>query len=75
MRVFRSRETDPLPLVPGLSLRDPNSTNIPLLAGDAQKALGDKLDAFLLGNVGLGLLYLLDMFALNTFWWIGTRSL
>ncbi|TCD70439.1 hypothetical protein EIP91_003520 [Steccherinum ochraceum] len=34
----------------GLSLRTPNSTNVPLLAGDAQHALGDKLDAFLLGN-------------------------
>ncbi|CAL1701104.1 unnamed protein product [Somion occarium] len=34
----------------GLSLRNPNSTNIALLAGDAQKALGDKLDAYLLGN-------------------------
>ncbi|RPD66740.1 hypothetical protein L226DRAFT_476575 [Lentinus tigrinus ALCF2SS1-7] len=34
----------------GLSLRQPNNTNIPLLAGDAMKALGDDLDAFLLGN-------------------------
>ncbi|KAH8106024.1 hypothetical protein BXZ70DRAFT_917827 [Cristinia sonorae] len=34
----------------GLSLRNPNNTNIPLLAGDAQHFLGDKLDAFLLGN-------------------------
>ncbi|KAH9900021.1 glycoside hydrolase family 79 protein [Cubamyces lactineus] len=34
----------------GLSLRTPNSTNIPLLAGDASKALGDSLDALLLGN-------------------------
>ncbi|EIW61463.1 glycoside hydrolase family 79 protein [Trametes versicolor FP-101664 SS1] len=34
----------------GLSLRTPNSTNIPLLAGDAETALGDDLDAFLLGN-------------------------
>ncbi|OSC98987.1 glycoside hydrolase family 79 protein [Trametes coccinea BRFM310] len=34
----------------GLSLRTPNSTNIPLLAGDASKALGDDLDALLLGN-------------------------
>ncbi|THH31304.1 hypothetical protein EUX98_g2881 [Antrodiella citrinella] len=34
----------------GLSLRDPNSTNVPLLAGDAQHFLGDKLDAMLLGN-------------------------
>ncbi|KAH9849982.1 glycoside hydrolase family 79 protein [Lenzites betulinus] len=34
----------------GLSLRTPNSTNIPLLAGDASNALGDDLDAFLLGN-------------------------
>ncbi|PSR75048.1 hypothetical protein PHLCEN_2v9378 [Hermanssonia centrifuga] len=34
----------------GLSLRDPNSTNTPLVAGDAQKVLGDDLDAFLLGN-------------------------
>ncbi|EMD40856.1 glycoside hydrolase family 79 protein [Gelatoporia subvermispora B] len=34
----------------GLSLRDPNSSNIPLLAGDAQKALGNKLDSFILGN-------------------------
>ncbi|KAI0082446.1 glycoside hydrolase family 79 protein [Panus rudis PR-1116 ss-1] len=34
----------------GLSLREPNNSNIPLLAGDAQKALGDRLDAFLLGN-------------------------
>ncbi|KAI0628062.1 glycoside hydrolase family 79 protein, partial [Trametes polyzona] len=34
----------------GLSLRTPNSTNIPLLAGDAADALGDELDAFLLGN-------------------------
>lgn len=34
----------------GLSLRDPNSTNIPLVAGDAQKHLGDALDAYLLGN-------------------------
>ncbi|KAH9927198.1 glycoside hydrolase superfamily [Epithele typhae] len=34
----------------GLSLRTPNNTNIPLLAGDIQKAVGDKIDAFLLGN-------------------------
>ncbi|TFK81509.1 glycoside hydrolase family 79 protein [Polyporus arcularius HHB13444] len=34
----------------GLSLRQPNNSNIPLLAGDATKALGDDLDAFLLGN-------------------------
>ncbi|KAI0751549.1 glycoside hydrolase family 79 protein [Daedaleopsis nitida] len=34
----------------GLSLRTPNNTNIPLLAGDATKALGGDLDAFLLGN-------------------------
>ncbi|KAI0772045.1 glycoside hydrolase family 79 protein [Trametes elegans] len=34
----------------GLSLRDPNNTNIPLLAGDAWKQLGDDLDALLLGN-------------------------
>ncbi|TFK43725.1 glycoside hydrolase family 79 protein [Crucibulum laeve] len=34
----------------GLSLLDPNSSNIPLLAGGAQKSLGDHLDAFLLGN-------------------------
>jgi len=34
----------------GLSLRNPNSTDIPLLAGDAQHFLGDKLDALLLGN-------------------------
>ncbi|EJF62805.1 hypothetical protein BD309DRAFT_1015125 [Dichomitus squalens] len=34
----------------GLSLRVPNSTNIPLVAGDASKALGDELDAYLLGN-------------------------
>ncbi|KAI1786674.1 hypothetical protein LXA43DRAFT_975650 [Ganoderma leucocontextum] len=34
----------------GLSLRTPNDTDIPLLAGDASKALGDDLDAFLLGN-------------------------
>ena len=38
---------------PGLSLRQPNNTNIPLLAGDATKALGDDLDAFLLGNVSV----------------------
>ena len=31
-------------------MRVPNNTNIPLLAGDAVKALGDDLDAFLLGN-------------------------
>lgn len=37
----------------GLSLRDPNSTNIPLLAGDAQLKLGNNLDALLLGNVKL----------------------
>lgn len=35
----------------GLSLLDPNSTNVPLLAGAAQQALGDDIDAFLLGNV------------------------
>ena len=35
----------------GLSLRDPNSTNVPLEAGDANKFLGDDLDAYLLGNV------------------------
>ncbi len=35
----------------GLSLRHPDDSNIPLLAGDANKALGDDLDAFLLGNV------------------------
>ena len=40
-----------VPLIVGLSLRQPNSTNIPLLAGDAQNTLGDSLDAFLLGNV------------------------
>lgn len=34
-------------------MRTPNSTNIPLLAGDAENALGDDLDAFLLGNVRL----------------------
>ncbi|KAF4602120.1 hypothetical protein EYR40_005324 [Pleurotus pulmonarius] len=34
----------------GLSLLDPNSTNVPLLAGDAKKNLGNNLDAFLLGN-------------------------
>ncbi|KAI0368070.1 glycoside hydrolase family 79 protein [Pilatotrama ljubarskyi] len=34
----------------GLSLRTPNSSNIPLLAGDAANALGDDLDALLLGN-------------------------
>ncbi|KAI0637986.1 glycoside hydrolase family 79 protein [Trametes polyzona] len=34
----------------GLSLRTPNSTNIPLLVGDAANSLGDDLDAFLLGN-------------------------
>ncbi|EKM59829.1 glycoside hydrolase family 79 protein [Phanerochaete carnosa HHB-10118-sp] len=34
----------------GLSLLDPNSTNVPLLAGDAQKYLGDGLDAYILGN-------------------------
>ena len=42
----------------GLSLRDPNSTNIPLLAGDAQKALGSNLDAFLVGNVSRFFLFL-----------------
>lgn len=34
----------------GLSLRDPNNTNVPLLAGDAAQKLGDNLDGFLLGN-------------------------
>ncbi|KAH7931207.1 hypothetical protein BV22DRAFT_1101178 [Leucogyrophana mollusca] len=34
----------------GLSLRDPNSTNVPLLAGAAQQTLGRAVDAFLLGN-------------------------
>lgn len=34
----------------GLSLRDPNSTNTPLVAGDVQKILGDDLDAYILGN-------------------------
>ncbi|KAH9931763.1 hypothetical protein B0H21DRAFT_781014 [Amylocystis lapponica] len=34
----------------GLGLRDPNSTDLPLLAGDAYKTLGDSLDAYLLGN-------------------------
>ncbi|KZT29338.1 glycoside hydrolase family 79 protein [Neolentinus lepideus HHB14362 ss-1] len=34
----------------GLSLRDPNDTNVPLLAGAAQSGLGDYMDAFLLGN-------------------------
>ncbi|KAI0089143.1 hypothetical protein BDY19DRAFT_944395 [Irpex rosettiformis] len=34
----------------GLTLRDPNSTNTPLVASDAQKILGDYLDAALLGN-------------------------
>ncbi|PPQ65943.1 hypothetical protein CVT26_010705 [Gymnopilus dilepis] len=33
-----------------LSLRDPNSTDIPILAGDAVQKLGDTLDGFLLGN-------------------------
>lgn len=37
----------------GLSLRNPNDTNIPLVAGDAQKYLGDDLDAYLVGNVRL----------------------
>lgn len=34
-------------------MRDPNSTNVPLAAGDANKYLGDDLDAYLLGNVRL----------------------
>ena len=37
----------------GLSLRQPNNSNIPLLAGAAAKALGGDLDAYLLGNVRL----------------------
>ncbi|KAI0346775.1 glycoside hydrolase family 79 protein [Trametopsis cervina] len=34
----------------GLSLRDANSTNTPLVAADAERILGDYLDATLLGN-------------------------
>ncbi|KAF8204822.1 glycoside hydrolase family 79 protein [Pholiota molesta] len=34
----------------GLSLEDPNSTNVPLVAGAATDKLGETLDAFLLGN-------------------------
>ncbi|KAF8897700.1 hypothetical protein BD779DRAFT_1465824 [Infundibulicybe gibba] len=34
----------------GLSLLDPNSTNVPLLAGAAQQMLGSALDSFVLGN-------------------------
>ncbi|KAI0787141.1 hypothetical protein BC629DRAFT_1515189 [Irpex lacteus] len=34
----------------GLTLRNPNSTNTPLVASDAQKILGDYLDGALLGN-------------------------
>lgn len=34
----------------GLSLLDPNSMNVPLLAGGAAQKLGDNLDGFLLGN-------------------------
>ena len=44
--------------VVGLSLRDPNSTNTPLVASDADKILGDSLDAYLLGNVGVAALFL-----------------
>lgn len=54
-RKLLSLLTDPHVL--GLSLRQPNSTNIPLLAGDAQNALGDTLDAFLLGNVSRIILF------------------
>ncbi|RDB22546.1 Beta-glucuronidase [Hypsizygus marmoreus] len=34
----------------GLSLLDPNNPSVPIIAADAQKALGDSLDGFLLGN-------------------------
>ncbi|KAF8165534.1 glycoside hydrolase family 79 protein [Crassisporium funariophilum] len=34
----------------GLSLLDPNNTNVPVLAGAAQEKLGANLDGFLLGN-------------------------
>ncbi|CAA7260045.1 unnamed protein product [Cyclocybe aegerita] len=34
----------------GLSLLDPNNTNVPVLAGEAAEKLGGNLDGFLLGN-------------------------
>lgn len=34
----------------GLSLRDPNNPNVPILAGAAEQTLGTSLDGFLLGN-------------------------
>ena len=52
MSALRSK-VDQKRMAIGLSLRDPNNTNIPLVAGDAQKYLGDSLDAYLLGNVRL----------------------
>ncbi|KAI0643529.1 hypothetical protein C8Q79DRAFT_1012806 [Trametes meyenii] len=43
--------------VNGAHLRTPNNSDIPRLTGDAPKALGDDLDAFLLGSVVIFLLY------------------
>ena len=39
------------PVLVGLSLRKPHDDNIALLAGDISQALGNDLDAALLGNV------------------------
>lgn len=46
--------TSPAPLslpLPGLSLRDPNSSNIPLLAAASERGLGSMLDSLIIGNV------------------------
>lgn len=51
--VCRLYAIDPSRARVGLSLRDANSTNTPLIAGDAQQVLGDYLDATLIGNVRL----------------------
>ncbi|KAG6821564.1 hypothetical protein H0H93_000073 [Arthromyces matolae] len=36
----------------GLSLRDPNNMEVPVIAADAEATLGTTLDGYLLGNVG-----------------------
>ncbi|KAI0700786.1 glycoside hydrolase family 79 protein [Cytidiella melzeri] len=67
----------------GLSLRDANSTNTPLVAGDAQKILGDDFDAALLGNepdlyTAHGNRPLLANYTVNDYigdYWVATENL